>query len=116
SKSMLSPLWVSRCALVRRLESALSLGVAPSHFRQRARRFACLQRLLAGGGAIQVALEYSLQDARQPEHVVGQVKAHVLFAQGFAGALAVAGDVFLLAGYAQRIQVQAADAAELAGR
>src|SRR5258707_855684 len=68
--------------------------------------------MAARRGAVDHAAHDALQYAGDAKHVVREIKIPVGDA-GAAGALAVSGNVFLLAGNSQRLEVDAADAAKL---
>src|SRR3569833_3192939 len=91
-------------------------SIAPAQLSHRPGGLAGRERLLAGGGAVGMALHDALQDGRHAEHVVGEIKTEILLAHCPAGALAIGGDVLFFAGNAERLKIQPGDAAELAWR
>src|SRR5262245_51618894 len=91
------------------------LHFTPARLRHGPRALARFDRLLAHRRALHHAAHDALDDPGQAEHVVGHVVVPMLDA-GAASAAAVRGDVLLFARDAQCVQVEPADAAELARR
>src|ERR1035437_4755069 len=91
------------------------LRVLPGHLGQRLHTLAGIGRVRAGRGAVHRAFHDALQDGGDAEHIIGEVEVPVV--DPFApGAPAVGGDVFPLPRYAQRLEIEPADAAELPRR
>src|SRR3954449_7722015 len=87
-----------------RRSSAHFLRVTPGELGHRSRATACVESLCARRRAIDDTLHDSLQNRGDTEHVVGEVKIPVA-ANLKAGTFAIALDVLLLVGNAQRCPV-----------
>src|SRR5580693_4135581 len=94
------------CSLIVPALRAQRAGQRPGLLADRARFAAELVGLAARGGAVEGALGNALHDRRQPEQAVDHVEFPVGGATA-AGALAIGGDILVLARDAERCKIDA---------
>src|SRR5690554_6186223 len=108
--------WKGWCWQARRSWAApRAFGEAPAEPGEHRHLFAKARRVGVGGHAGARARADALQDRRQPEQVVGKVEVPVR-ADVETGAAGVGLDVVAFTGDAQRVEVQAAESGQEAGR